>query len=199
MPAPLYDMLSGISFWLMLVGVSAIPYAMYPVAYLGESRRPGRGPNDVPVWRDQSRAFMPGDFGLALMVTCCLQLRSRLAADWAISLWFKGLVLLVAVGIFLAARTYLYTPKHYSRSAWNSPSKRYHDFVMFLLFGSVALYVCLPVYLTISWQSYWSVHLLGLFGLALWVTGNVYDFTHNETPSARQHPAAWTPIWRRTQ
>jgi len=199
MLTPLCDMLTHISFWLTLVGVSAIPYAMYLVAYLGESRKPGRGPNDVPVWRDQSRAFMPGDFGLALMVTCCLQLRNRLAADWATSLWFKGLVLLIAVGIFLVARTYLYTPEDYSRAAWNSPSKRYHDFVMFLLFCSVALYVCLPVYIAVGWWPYWSVHLLGLFGFSLWLTGNVYDFTHNETPNARQHPAVWAPIWRRAQ
>lgn len=60
------------SFWQFVgvwLGLSTIPYAMFLVAYVFESRLPGIGPDRIPVWRYQSRAFLPGDFGLTLFVT----------------------------------------------------------------------------------------------------------------------------------
>lgn len=197
MVAALVTLLSGSSFWLTFVGISAIPYALYLVAYVFESRRPGDGPNDVPVWKDQSRAFMPGDFGLALMVAVCLQYRGDVTARWATSGWSAIAALSIGLGVFLFARRFLYTPKDYSRRAWNSPSKLWHDFVMFLLFSAVAAYVCVPVYLTTDWKTLVLAKLISLFGLALWCLGNVYDFTHHETPNSRQHPSTYRPIWRK--
>jgi len=198
MTEELFSVLTNTHFWWTFVVVSAVPYALFVVAYIGESRRPGNNPDDVPVWRDQSRAFLPGDFGLALMFTCCLQYRGDVTARWAVSTWLGLSALCIGIATFLFARLFLYTTANYSKAAWNSPSKRYHDFVMYLLFGAAAIYVCIPVYFASQWQSSVLVKLLGLFGLAVWVVGNIYDFTHSETPNRRQHPHEYQPIWRKS-
>lgn len=182
-------------FWRTFTLISLIPYAMYLVAFIGEGRRPGSGPNDVPVWRDQSRAYVPGEFGLVLLVTSCLQYRGGINASWVNTWWFAGVSLGIGVAVFLGARRFLYTPNDYSVGAWSSVSKRYHDLVMFLGFTSVAVYVCLPVLIGTDWSRTVLVLLLGLFGLAVWVLGNVYDFSHNEVPNARQHPSEYRSIF----
>ncbi|MGV9001973.1 MAG: hypothetical protein ACOH18_03375 [Candidatus Saccharimonadaceae bacterium] len=199
MSAELSALVTSVAFWATFLGISAVPYAMYPVAYIFESRLPGLGVNNVPVWKDQSRAYMPGDFGLALVVTVCLQYRASEMTPWTNSLWFKLASTLVGIATFLLARRFLYTPKEYSISAWNSPSKRYHDFVMYFLFCAVAVYVCLPVYFIVNWSEHWAVHVFGLMGLAVWIAGNIYDFTHNEIPNNRQHPDEYVPIWHRSR
>lgn len=190
-------MLTTPSFWYTFIAISAVPYGIYPVAYVLEDRRPGNGPNDIPVWKDQSRAFMPGDFGLALLVTVNLYFRQDVTASWASAFWFKGLALFIGVATYVLARRYLYTPREYSIGAWNSPSKRYHDVVMFFGFCVAAVYVCLPVYLATGlWTTAFLAKLVGVFGLALWVAGNIYDFTHDETPNRRQHPDTYEPRWQ---
>jgi len=196
--AELVSLLTSVAFWLTFVGISAVPYAMYLVAYVFGSRRPGDGPNNVPVWKDQSRAYMPGDFGLALMVAVCLQYRGDVPAGWATSGWFVLVSIFFGLSVFLFARRFLYTPKDYTKEAWNSPSKLWHDFVMFLLFSVAASYVCLPVYFATDWTTLVLVKVLSFFGLSLWVVGNVYDFTHDETPNKRQHADTYQPIWRKS-
>ncbi|MBC7943462.1 hypothetical protein H7X68_03120 [Candidatus Saccharibacteria bacterium] len=185
-------MLTSQLFWLVFATASFTAYAMYIVAYVFESRLPGR---DVPVWRGQSKAFMPGDFGLSLLVAVGVFYYGDVTADWTGSNWFKMLSIVVGVVTFLVSRQFLYTQRDYSWQAWCSPSKRYHDFVMFLLFCAVALYICLPSYLLTSWTETVLSKLLGLLGLAIWVVGNVYDFTHGEVPNDRQHPSVYQPIW----
>ncbi len=188
-------MLSSWSFWLVFATASFTAYGMYIVAYLFESRLPGRGPNDVPVWYQQSRAFMPGDFGLALLVAVGVYYRGDVTVGWAESAWFKVLSIAVGIVTFLASRKFLYTPRDYPPEAWRSPSKRYHDIVMFFAFCTVAVYVCLPAYFMTSWTETVLSKLLGLFGLAVWIVGNVCDFKNDEVPNARQHPSVYEPIW----
>jgi len=188
-------MLSSWSFWLVFAMASFTAYGMYIVAYLFESRLPGRGPNDIPVWYQQSRAFMPGDFGLALLVAVSVYCRGNVTVGWAESAWFKVLPIAVGIVTFLASRKFLYTPRDYPPEAWRSPSKRYHDIVMFFAFCAVAVYVCLPAYFMTSWSETVLSKLLGLLGLAVWSVGNVCDFKNDEVPNARQHPSVYEPIW----
>lgn len=198
MISELLSMLSSSSFWLTFFVLSAIPYGMYLVAYLFEGRLPGNGPNDVPVWKDQSRAFMPGDFGLALFVAVAGFYQDTMTFSWAEQpFWVNLLIPLFGLGVYFGAREFLYREADYTRAAWESPSKRYHDVVMFLAFSIIAAGLCVPFYFFSTWSGIVLSKLLGVFGLALWIVGNVYDFTHNETPNARQHPTVYQPIWRK--
>ena len=184
------------SFWLTFLVISAIPYGMYLVAYLFESRRPGNGPNDIPIWKGQSRAFLPGDFGLALFVTAWLQYRPGLLTTDLQRVGVSFVSTIIAVLVYTLARKYGYKESDYTPEAWRSPTKVYHDAVMFGGFTLVAAFICLPVLFLADWSTAGLVLWLGLFGLAVWGLGNLYDFTHSETPNDRQHPSVWKPIWK---
>lgn len=186
-------MLISITFWLWFLSLSLISYGMYIVAWLLESRRPGR---DTPIWRGQSKAYMPGDFGLALMVAVAICQRSIVALpNWSNSTYFLVMSVVIGFGIFYFARKFLYRfEKDYSQKSWHSPSKIYHDFVMYLGYGSLAAYTCLPYYF-LSSPMITVEKIIGLFGLGIWVVGNVWDFTHNEIPNNKQHPEEYSPIW----
>lgn len=197
MVAALVTLLTSGAFWWTFIGISAIPYALYGVAYVFESRHPGNGPNDVPVWKDQSRAFMPGGFGLALMVAVCLQYHSQVKG-WTTSPWVAVFAGLIGVGMFVVARTYeIILPYRYLRTAWLSPSKRYYDFVTYLLFPFAFIDICLPVYLAASWTMLALVNLLGLLGLAVWVLGVVDDEQQTHSTRTLRFPMEYRPIWQR--
>lgn len=195
----LISMLSSPVFWLTLVVWTALPYGMFLVAYLFEGRRIGKGPNDVPLWKDQSRAFVPGDFGLALFVTVALYYYAQgVTTSWSQSWWYLAVCVLFTTALYVSVRRFAYTPRHYTPDAWRSPSKRYHDYVVFLLFASVAARFCVPFYFATTWTDNTLSRLFGLFGLSLWILGNVCDFMSDETPNRRQHPDTYQPVWRRS-
>lgn len=159
-------MLQSSVFWLSFVICAVISYGMYVIAWLFESRSPGDKPGvKVPVWRYQSKAFMPGDFGLSLLVATGVWLHAQVTIGWATSIWFGLVSLLAGLAIFIIARRFMYTPRDYTKEAWNSPSKRYHDGVMFFGFAGTAMYVCLPAYFVTDWSDNLLVKLLGLSGL----------------------------------
>ncbi len=186
------------AFWWAFIGLSAIPFAMYLVAYVFESRKPGKGPNNISVWKDQSRAFLPGELGLALVVAICLQFRDEVTWVWARSFWWALVSFGIGALIYWVTTRYVYTRKEYEK-AWKSPTKRYHDVVMYWLFGAAMAYVCLPVYFTVDWSVHWPLQVVGW---GTWLIGMYYDlFTaagKRNTPSPRQHPSEWTSIWRRS-
>jgi hypothetical protein len=161
---------------------------MYAIAIVFESRFPVK---DVPVWHQQSKAYLPGDSGLALMVAIGICLRPYSKADWISDPWFLVSCYTIGWVIYYLARKFLYTSSHYGRIAWRSPSKQYHDVVMFLIFSATAIYVCLPAYFLSPWRGFISVKALGLFGLLIWIGGNIYDFTHDEVPNNKQHPVTY--------
>ena len=189
----LQDMLSSPLFWGSFLALTVVSYGLYLVAWLFESRIPLV---DTPVWKDQSKAFMPGDAGLSLLVAVGIWHYGQVEIGWQQSVLTALFALGIAVVTFVIARRFLYTSNDYTREAWNSPSKLYHDYVMYVLFCWLAVWVCIPAYLFTDWTGNLLTKLVGVFGLSLWVAGNAWDFTHDEVPNPRQHPTIYKPIWK---
>lgn len=168
--------------WLVM---SLVPYAMYAVAYVFESRVPGR---DVPVWRGQSKAFVPGDLALSLFMAA--------PGKSVRPVSFRRHVVGVVVGVaaLIAVRRLTYKPTDYTPEAWRSPSKLYHDVAICMLFGWLGVTRVTPFYLS-DWSQATARKILGLLGLAVWMGGLVWDETHDEVPNSRQHPTHYRPIW----
>lgn len=186
-----------IGVWLL---VSLIPYAMYLVAYVFESRKPGSSPGQIPVWVYQSRALMPGDFGLALFTTGGLSLYVEGDLyDWSTGWWWLWLVgpLLSLITLYVGRRV-LYSAGDYSPRAWRSPSKRYHDYVMYGLFPLAVVWWVIPGYAAGFLDQDGAIGLapaVGVAGLSVWVFGIYLDAHYGEVPNERQHPSQWQPIW----
>lgn len=177
-------MLTIIRRWLLM---SLVPYGMYAVAYILESRIPGR---DVAIWRGQSKAFVPGDAGLALFIAVAnpsdrVSLRRRVAG------LLLGLVSLAAL------RRLTYKPEDYTVNQWKSPSKLYHDLVVCVFFGYLVVVRALPFYTERPVSDALVQKMIGAAGIVTWVSGVVWDETHDEVPNYYQHPEVWWPIWDR--
>ncbi len=169
--------------WLL---ASLLPYAIYLVAFVFESRVPGR---DAPVLKDQSLAFLPGDFGLALFVAAPDVLTVRPSRIRQVAGVLLGLI------AFIVVRRVTYSPTDYSPRAWRSPSKIYHDVVICGVFGYLVVVRCLPFYFGTPLSKNRLHKLIGAAGLASWFAGVVWDELHDVVPNDRQHPSDWKPIW----
>ncbi len=168
--------------WIVM---SMVPYAIYLVAYVFESRVPGR---DTPIFTDQSLAFLPGDAGLALFAAAAEGVqpptpRRRLAG------------LLLGIVALVVLRRVTYSPSDYSARAWRSPSKIYHDVVVCCAFGYLVVTKALPYYTGTPLRYQHGRKLLGVAGLGVWAFGVVWDELHDVVPNDRQHPSDWKPIW----
>lgn len=189
----MFGMLTSSSFWVSFVLISCLPYGMYLVAYLLESRKPGNGPDDTPLWRDQSKAFLPGDFGLSMLLAVSYYLQVGKGTPW----WMAWVGLAIGWLVYKLARRFTYTPLDYTRRAWRSPSKRYHDLVMYVGFVALLVWIGIPAYFT-SWSDGVAVRLLGIAGLLVWILCMVKDLTGEEVPNDRQHPTFYRPIWQKS-
>jgi len=185
--------LQAIGVWL---GIVAIPYFMYVVAWVFESRRPGRGPDDAPVWKDQSRAFLPGDAFLTTAVVTIIFL-PKAGPDWGHQWWWIVVSVLTGIAMFLTGRKVTYSPSDYTPQAWKSPSKRWHDFVMFFGFTTVVFALLVPKLITNfnaeQLQSYFTVALC----VGTWVWFAIDDAIIGDVPNPRQHPTVWQPLWKK--
>jgi len=187
-----------VRFILAALGISAISYFTYVVAYVFEGRKPGNGVDDIPVWRDQSRAFLPGDIGLGLAVAAVIWLPNpnpSWAQHWS---WYFG-SLATGLIVFFIGRRVLYAADSYTPEQWRSPSKRWHDFVMYFGFTTVVFATVVPKLFT-NWHSD-NALLLSLLtaGLAFWIAGIVIDVIEDDVPNDRQHPHNYRPIWAKVK
>ena len=163
---------------------------MYLIAYIFESRVPGR---DIPIWKWQSKAYLPGDFGLAMFTATSIYLWPRTSSlIWARSCWWIAGSILAGMLAFWFARKFLYRPSDYSKGAWNSPTKIWHDVAMFFGYFATTVYFAIPSLFFTIWDSN---KLIAFFALAVWIVGNIWDFTHDEVPNIFQHPDVYQPIW----
>lgn len=168
--------------WLV---TSLMPYAIYLVGYVLESRLPGR---DMPILKDQSLAFLPGEAGLAMFVAAAEKVRPTSTARHVAGL-LLGLV------AFIVIRRVTYSPSDYSAQAWRSPTKLYHDVVICGVFGYLVVVRALPFYVGTRFDHNPLQKLLGISGLVVWAAGVVWDELHDVVPNDRQHPTEWKPIW----
>lgn len=182
-------------YWFVL---SLIPYGMYIAAYLLGGQKPGYGLNKVPVWKGQSKAFLPGDLGLTLFLTVGFKLflQSRDESTIGIQWLILAAVILSLVTSFVGKRV-LYSKSSYSESSWNSLTKRYHDGVMFATFPFLVVLWGVPGYYFGISTGKWRIIAVGFFGLAFWVAGLIWDALSKEVPNEFQHQAGGKPIWHR--
>ena len=169
------------SFWQWLL-LSALAYAMFAVAYVFESRLPFR---DVPVWRLQSKAFLPGDLSFAF----CIALSTP---SWpTLRLGVIGLVVAVGVVTFLRVTA----KKDYGRARM-SPSKLYHDYIVSSVFAFLLVIGWWPVLSGDENLAGWWIAAAAI-GMGIWLVGMVWDITTKTVPNPQQHPDDWRPIWRK--
>ena len=164
---------------------------MYAVAYLFESRTPSLTIFDdkhVPVWHMQSRAFLPGDFGLAAFVAAASpKLPTSPRATFVAVIAF-----LIA---FIVLRYGTYKPSHYKKAAWNSWSKRYHDYVIASVFTFTAVTWWWPIFSGQEAIGVWQI-IFALSGIIVWLAGLVWDSVKKQVPNDYQHPVNGMPLWR---
>lgn len=163
---------------------------MYVVAFVFESRTPSFtkfDENHTPVWRKQSKAFLPGDFGLALFIAAA-------TPKWPTSYWSVAVGLLVCVAAFVGLRFVTYKPSDYTKSAWNSPSKRYHDYVISSVFAFTAVTWWWPINLLQESTSQWQI-MAAAVGFAVWLAGLAIDGVFKQVPNKYQHPSVYSARW----
>jgi FtsH-binding integral membrane protein len=173
-------MLSEGKFWIAFFICLLAPYAMYIVAYVFRDRFPRR---DAPIWQDQSKASTPGNFGLALLAAVGIYFYADISDWWKSPIWLEFSII---AGLLAFGFIRLFQHRYYSEEVLNCPSKLYHDFVMYLLFGLIAFYVCLPVYFLDNNSCNIAAESIGIDGLVFWFLCNVWDLAHGETLGAKQ-------------
>ena len=182
--------------WLYLCGFT---YGMYYlVAFVGESRIPGSKSYQVPIWADQSRAFMPGVFFLMAFVACGLFMDARSSFAWRESFALNVLFLVAALVLMGLAR-------------WASVV-RHRDLGMPLSrlppsAYAVSLYRCIVVPILVARSAlpgyvfnYSLVNGIvfygGLLALVCWALCAAADSVSQNYPSKRLYPKHWRPIWK---
>lgn len=167
------------------------PLGMVLVGWVLESRW-------VPWWRDQARAFIPGDFLLGIVFAVGYYLTPQVElASWWRSLEFAGLTFMGAIGLFCLMRYKLDGPK-YPPGALKTPTKRYHDYALYVGYAWVLLFVCVPAILTVALRgpANFGVTFVAFAALTIWVVMLVLDETNPDVPSSRAHAYSYNPIWR---
>ncbi len=169
----------------------ATPIMFVVIGLLLESRL-------VPLWRHQARSFIPGDFLLGVTMATGWYLYPRVANDgiWS-SVWLWGAAF--AVGIVLA---YVWHEKieapNYEPRALKSPTKLYHDFGLYGVYGPLLFMIAVPAVFYTPWDvASWPVKIVALLPFVGWVACLVYDAKHLTPDDARQmHPGNWrAPDW----
>ncbi|RYZ88781.1 MAG: hypothetical protein EOP06_10375 [Proteobacteria bacterium] len=173
--------------------LTIVIYCIYIVAIVYESRRPSLKIFDkhhMPIWRYQSRAFLPGDAGLALFVAAAPK-----SFSWTFAV-AGAVACLIALWVIRNV-TYDKNGDDYDLAAWNSPSKRYHDYVVCFVLAFTATVWWSPILLQqmhISAQAL----MIGIAGLSVWLAGLLWDGIKKQVPNKFQHPTEYHPfLWFR--
>lgn len=179
-----------------LIAWAFTPVGVYLVAYLFESRLVGR---DFHPWKGAFRGFSPGDWFLgASFGQFVWQLDNHdSGAGWWCKWWWHIAVGVGAIVVSLYIRNKMDRP-NYDEAAMNSPTKLYHDFVIYMGFGYVFFTTAVAASCSIGWDS----TLILPYGLlAGWLAGLVSDGKQPKEQlkimAANSHPTVWRPCWSR--
>ncbi|MBI3494894.1 hypothetical protein HY004_02855 [Candidatus Saccharibacteria bacterium] len=154
----------------------------------------------MPLWREQSKAFIPGDIGLGVMLATGWYLYPQISAG---SVW--GSAIMPFTGLWVGCFTcYLMRTKfdgenNYPLRALRSPTKRYHDFLLYIGYLAVIITICVPAILFgTSWSGNFEVKMVGVTGFAIWLAGMALDATDPKMPekSKKMHVTDYQPIWK---
>lgn len=141
-------------------------------------------------------SFMPGDLFLGGTLACSLALAPSLPASrsvwWQSGLW-HACVLVCSVFGCLEARRLLDKPLYTDDALW-SPTKMYHDFVLYIGYGFLLVSVAGPTLLRWEWSGY---RLAGLACLLVWLGLLVADQVYRDPRELAwcAHRSNWMPIW----
>lgn len=127
--------------WLIVSGLH------YPIGIVGESRLIPLRPSK------QFVSFFPGDLIPGIGLALFMQLAKRLPAEerWYANVWVHlGMIVVLSVVAFLMTRQE-YRDGVYPLRAILSPTKLYHNFVLYVLFAYV---IIMPVVAVIATQLY---------------------------------------------
>ena len=178
------------------------PVGMIVVARLLESRK-------LPLKKhEQYQSFFPGDVYLGFTVTGLLVLAQRLPDREAwynstlIHLIILGLTSIVAIGLSLME----ISQEAYGGRAMYSPTKLYHNGVLYVGYGYIAVSTSVSVIGGFGWsniQLYDMVMFVALLGMSgMWAKALYDDNTApkklNDERKANAHVSTWKPIWSKT-
>ena len=185
----LAEMIASNRFWTALLAAWFLtPVLFILVAFVFESRVP-------PLWKFQSRAFMPGDIFLGVTFACGWYLYADVTEG---SIWrspvFVVACLVASSLVYLAARCWFDAPRYEGIGDAYSPTKYYHDVVLYIGYGGGLFIVCLPALMSPAWSN---ITTLMVGSLAVWVCGLVYDGLHlTAEDSSKMHPCGTKPLWK---
>ncbi|MCL2002353.1 hypothetical protein FWG76_03025, partial [Candidatus Saccharibacteria bacterium] len=186
--------------WVVLgFGWLVTPGMMFILGWVLESRT-------IPIGKGQSRGFFPGDFGLAVVLTASVKSFATISELPPFFLTPAYTALVVCGGWVIGVAFTLHDRRRYTRRAYLSPTKLYHDFGIICFYGPLIAIIALPA-LLFGRSSVWST--VALSGLLLWLGGLALDT--RRIPIDPQDPAAghrpflnyklihaedWKPFWK---
>lgn len=182
----------------LLITWCATPVLPIAVGLIGESRI-------IPLLaKRQFRGFFPGDLFLGGALTLELMLAKRLPAHhaWYNAWWWHLAVFLFCLGLAIKMtrdeweKSKTGAPDAYEPRAVKSPTKLYHNFVLYWLYG----YVTGSTFVAVMFGT-WSPWLFAVCGLLfVWAALNAYDNIASdaikEYRAHNAHVGDWQPIWK---
>lgn len=190
---PGFGWMAGHDFVLTLVICLLItPVGHLVVGLIGESRL-------IPLSSDkQFLSFFPGDLFLGAMAAGLLVAAQRLPdkSRWLNATWWHVLVLVLAL-LIAACMTYVeWKSGVYPSRAIFSPSKIYHNFLLYGGYGYVII-VTLVALIFGAADRWWLLVLIpGLVWGVLVVKDNSLSTKEVAEKARHAHVADWAPIWQ---
>lgn len=148
--------------------------------------------------RYQFLSFFPGDLFLGGMAAGLLVLAQHLPSEsrWYNATWWHVLVLAVCCVVAGALTWMEYKSGVYPARAMYSPTKLYHNFLLYGGYGYIIVVTLVAV--SIAARSWWLVLVLvpGLVWLALVVMDNSLTPDEAKRKASHAHVENWSPIWQ---
>ena len=190
----MFSSVSEMITWLV-IGWAIWPGSFFLVALIGESRVSS-------LWKNQSKAFFPGDLTLPVMWIVMLRLNfgeNMLIGPLTLIISLIALIIVEFVIFYVMDRVATEDQKNYPDRSEDSPTKIYHDLIGYYIFPmSIAphciFYVASLVENRVwpSWSLLWVVVPLIFYVLCV-----MYDMRKGFTTEdlEARHPSDWKPVW----
>lgn len=133
--------------WLLAACWLVTPGGLILVGLIGENRL-------IPLFnpRKQFLSFMPGDLFLGVTVAWLLyNLLSLQPGHWYLSRWWYVIILIVALLVAILITKAEYDTGFFPVRAILSPTKIYHNFILYAGYGSVAVFALIAGFASGSW------------------------------------------------
>ena len=191
----MFSSISEMTTWLV-IGWAIWPGSFFLLALIGESRMP-------PLWKNQSKAFFPGDLALPIMWIAMFRLKS--SKDTPVSpsasiINFVILFIIEAVILWMVTKIAVEDRKNYPRKSANSPTKIYHDLVGYYVFPLSVAPLCVSYASNLIENHAWPSRSLlwVVVPLIFYISCVMYDMHKGFTVEIieARHPSNWKPIWK---